>query len=131
MSGPFTLGKHERLKSKKDIDTLFLAGKAFFVFPYKIVYQLKSGLPESSPLQFGVTVPKRNFKRAVDRNNIKRLTRELYRIQKVQLKEHLMNQQLVLQVMFIYTHNAKLSHAELLLPIEEALKRLEKLSVSN
>ena len=54
-------------------------------------------------LQFGVGVGSRNFKRAVDRNRIKRLTRESWRLQNVELKEKLKNTGKQLNVFFIYT----------------------------
>lgn len=126
MSKPFTLGKYERLKSKKDIDALFLSGEAFFIFPFKIVYKFQAIREEVSPLQFGITVPKRNFKRAVDRNYIKRLTREHYRVYKMALKQQLIDRKMELSVMFIYTHSAILSYAEMKSPIEEVLKKLQK-----
>jgi ribonuclease P protein component len=79
ISKSFTLGKKERLKSRKLIDQLFNQGKSFSVFPYRIFYQHQ---PSLENIQAGFGVSSRNFKKAVDRNKIKRLTREAYRIQK-------------------------------------------------
>lgn len=73
----FTFPKKEKLKSKKLIEQLFTEGKTVTNFPIKLIY-----LPctlENTPLKVGVTVAKRNFKSAVDRNRIKRLLREAYR----------------------------------------------------
>ncbi len=74
----FTLGKAERLKSKKLIERLYTEGKSIKVYPLKMVY-LQTEHTSTYPSQAGVSVPKRNFKRAVDRNRIKRLLRETYR----------------------------------------------------
>lgn len=77
----FTLGKEERLKSKKLIGSLYTVGKTIKVFPLRMVY-LQAEHTSSYPAQVGVSVPKRNFKKAVDRNRIKRLMREAYRKEK-------------------------------------------------
>jgi len=75
----FTLGKKERLKSTKLIDQLFNQGKNFSIFPYRIFYQHQPSLQNN---QAGFGVSSRNFKKAVDRIRIKRLTKEAYRLQK-------------------------------------------------
>ena len=75
-----TFSKHERLKSRKLIDALFQSGKTFQVFPFRVFYLWEP--PSAVPVQVGVGASKRNFKRAVDRNRIKRLMREGYRLQK-------------------------------------------------
>ncbi len=76
-----TLGKQERLKSKILIGRLYKEGNSVKSFPLRMVYvQAEHG--SSFPAQVGVSVPKRNFKKAVSRNRIKRLLRETYRKQK-------------------------------------------------
>ena len=77
----FTLGEQERLKSKKLIGKLYEEGKAIKVFPLRMVY-IQTEHTSKFPAQVGVSVPKRNFKSAVDRNRIKRLLRETYRKEK-------------------------------------------------
>jgi ribonuclease P protein component len=74
-----TFSRSERLKSAKQIEALFGSGKSFPLFPFRVFYRWESqeGLPQA-----GVGASKRNFKRAVDRNRIKRLIREGYRLQK-------------------------------------------------
>ncbi len=126
MTKPFSLSKQERLKSKKDIDTLFLTGKAFFVFPFKVFYRLSEHEPTACPLLFGVTVPKRIFKRANKRNTIKRIVRELYRINKQQLKDHLIVNKKTLHVMFVYTHSEILSYHELSPFMLDVLRKMKK-----
>lgn len=77
----FTLGEQERLKSKKLLGKLYEEGKSIKVFPLRMVY-VQTEHTSKFPVQVGVSVPKRNFKRAVDRNRIKRLLRETYRKEK-------------------------------------------------
>ena len=76
-----TLKKKERLKSKKLIKKLFEDGKAIKKFPLRLIYLSINTLPTKS-VQASFSVPKRNFKKAVDRNRIKRLLREAYRQEK-------------------------------------------------
>ncbi|CAL2103813.1 Ribonuclease P protein component [Tenacibaculum sp. 190130A14a] len=78
----FTLGKDERLKSRKLIGKLYEEGISIKVFPLRMVY-IQAEHTSKYPAQVGVSVPKRNFKKAVDRNRIKRLLREAYRKEKL------------------------------------------------
>ena len=77
----FKFPKKEKLKSKKLIDKLFTEGKSVSKYPFRLVY-IKTELIEEVKVQAGVSVSKRNFKSAVDRNRIKRLMRESYRLNK-------------------------------------------------
>ena len=85
-----TLGKLERLKSKKLIEKLYEQGSSVKSFPLRMVY-LQTKHTSDFPAQVGFSVSKRNFKSAVDRNRIKRLLRESYRLQKEILYDHLQN----------------------------------------
>ncbi|MGY3792448.1 ribonuclease P protein component [uncultured Aquimarina sp.] len=73
-----TFGAKERLKSKKEIDLIFSEGKSIARYPVRLIYRKTSSKNESS-IQTSVSVSKRNFKKAVQRNRIKRLLRESYR----------------------------------------------------
>jgi ribonuclease P protein component len=99
----FTLGKKERLKSRKLIAQLFSEGENFPFSPFRIYYLFCPLINSDSPLQFAVSVPAKNFKRAVDRNRIKRLTREAYRLQRNSLQEKLKEKKLQLNIFFVYT----------------------------
>ena len=107
MPAQFTLGKTERLKSRKAIEQLFKQGKSFVVSPFRVYYVIKkpaAGIPYSLPnIQFGAGASTKNFKKAVDRNRIKRLTREAWRLQKKSVQEILKEKKLQLDVFFIYT----------------------------
>jgi ribonuclease P protein component len=76
-----TLGKEERLKSKKLIEKLYSEGNSVKIFPLRMMY-VQALHTSDFPCQVGVSVAKRNFKRAPDRNRLKRLMRETYRLQK-------------------------------------------------
>jgi ribonuclease P protein component len=96
-----TFKSKERLKSRKQIASLFETGKIIHAYPYKGLYKIS--LQENEfPAQFAVSVSKKNFKRAVDRNRIKRKIRETYRLQKQELYQVLneFDQNIVLFVIY-------------------------------
>ena len=106
MRKQFTLGKEERLKSRKQIEQLFDKGKSFVVAPFRIYFIVNSESPiqkGESRLKFGTGVSAKIFKKAVDRNRIKRLTREAWRLQKNEITEKASETQRQLNVFFIYT----------------------------
>uniref|UniRef100_F4C357 Ribonuclease P protein component n=1 Tax=Sphingobacterium sp. (strain 21) TaxID=743722 RepID=F4C357_SPHS2 len=76
----YTFKKEERLCNKKLLTKLFQSGSSFILYPYRISFLPSQHLPY--PIQIVVSVPKRRFKRAVDRNLLKRRTKEAYRLQK-------------------------------------------------
>ena len=82
-----TFPKEEHLCRKKLIEELFgKQGSSFGVYPLRIVW-IKSEAPTAAPPQVLISVSKRTFKRAVDRNRLKRLIREAYRLNKYRLME--------------------------------------------
>ena len=106
VSKQFTLGKNERLKSRKQIEKLFAEGKSFVVNPFRVYYTVDKILNAQHSVfnvQFGIGVSSRNFKKAVDRNRIKRLTREAWRLQKNELKETAISLGKQMNVFLIYT----------------------------
>lgn len=72
-----TYSKQERLISKKAISLLFKEGRSFFKYPYKLLFSVTSA--EAQLPKVLISIPKKNFKKAVDRNKLKRQTREIYR----------------------------------------------------
>lgn len=87
-----TFRKSERLCSKKELERLFSEGHGFVCFPYSVRW-IEAGQSENviqtEPVRVVVSTSKRRFRRAVDRNRVKRLTRECYRLHKQHLYEML------------------------------------------
>ena len=140
MGKQFTLGKNERLKSRKQIEHLFNKGKSFAANPFRIYYSLSKTLNTQSSIpmaiginiQFGVGVSSKNFRKAVDRNRIKRLTREAWRLQNLELKQRLKIAKTQLVVFFIYTGKELPDFAILKGKVAVALKKLaEKIDESD
>jgi ribonuclease P protein component len=73
--------KKGKLKSKKLIEQLFVEGQSVSAYPLRLVY-IQSSFNDDTAVKTGFSVSKRNFKKAVDRNRIKRLLRESYRLHK-------------------------------------------------
>ncbi|HEY4290703.1 MAG TPA: ribonuclease P protein component [Puia sp.] len=109
MSQRFTWKKAEKLKSRKRIERVFREGKSFSLFPYRVIFLLQrievggDAATDWAALQAGFGASSRHFKKAVDRNRIKRLGREAYRLQKEPLLQRLTAKGLSLAVFFIYT----------------------------
>lgn len=106
-----TFTKEERLCSKRLIDDLFHNSFSFVLYPYRIVFQPKSSEDSVSPAQSILSVSKRRFKRAVDRNAVKRRMREAFRLQKDELYLFLQEHSLNLLVAFQYVGKEQLPYA--------------------
>ena len=103
MAKRFGFGKKERLKSKKAIEALFTKGKTLSQFPLRVMYVFETVQNEQDAIvQAGVTASKKHFKKAVDRNRIKRLLRECYRLQKLQLIETVKQKKLKAHLFFMF-----------------------------
>ena len=84
----YTYPKEEKLKSRKLIDLLFTEGKSVSKFPLRLAY-IQSDFGEGLPIKMGVSVSKKYFKKASDRNYFKRVMRETYRLNKNLLIDNL------------------------------------------
>jgi len=102
----YTLRKRERIKHKKLIEKIFANGKSFLVYPFKVMWietdSKAIGYNTEYPAQFAISVSKKKFKKAVDRNLLKRRSREAYRLNKHILYNELETQNRQLAFMFIY-----------------------------
>ncbi len=95
-----TLPKAERIKSKLTIDRLFAGNnQSVMAYPFRVVYMTTEQSHPTAAMM--VSVPKKRFHNAVDRNRIKRMAREAYRLQKQQLVETLQERQHTLAIAFI------------------------------
>ena len=121
----FGFPKAERLKSRKQIDQLFEQGKAFSVFPIRVIYRFQNA--EEGSLQAGVTASKKYFKKAVDRNRLKRLLRETYRLQKEELVKQVKETGKSAVVFFIYTDKTIAEFETIKAAMAKCLQRLSKI----
>lgn len=105
----FTYPKNEKLKSRNTIDVLFTQGKSVSKFPLRLVY-LPLHLDQDEKIKIGVSVSKKHFKKASDRNYYKRVLRECYRLNK-----HLLVDQLdkPYAMMLLYQSKDPLDFAEI------------------
>jgi len=96
------LTKQERLYKKKEIGLLFEEGESSFSYPYKVKWY-ETDIPQNGvPVQILISVSKRSFKKAVSRNNIKRLIKEAYRTQKHKLWDMLKDRENQIHIAIIY-----------------------------
>jgi ribonuclease P protein component len=124
-------GKKEKLKSRKLIENLFATGKSLNVFPIRVSYKFLSLQGEErSGMQVGVSVSKKNFKKAVERNRIKRLLREAYRLQKKPILELLKEKGLQGNVFFIYTDKSLPDYETVFATITKCLENLKRKAIA-
>lgn len=125
MAKVYTLSMNERLYLRNSVSELFAKGKSFMVFPYRVTYRILPGDdPRPARVAIMTIAPKKRFKHAVDRNHVKRLTREAYRIQKHPLIAHLEQKGLKLDVAFIFSDAKQISFEESRRRIGKAIQML-------
>jgi len=117
--GKFTFQKAERLSKEKLIKELFEKGSSFYLFPFKVFVMINPDR-EVPFHQVLISVSKRNFKRAVDRNLIKRRIREAYRLNKAQLSD-----QNKLMIAYIYSVKEILPSAQIHERLIKTFKRFD------
>ena len=118
------LPKTERLYHRKHIQELFRESSSLFVHPFKLVYHLSPALVPEAP-QVLFTVPKKAFRRATQRNRLRRQVREAYRLHKHVLHEAL-PPATTLRLAIIYVGKTTLPYANLEKRLISVLQRLER-----
>ena len=111
----FTFKKEERLCSRQLIDQLYAEGHRLMAFPYSVQWMTVEG-----PCQVLIVAPKRRFKHAVDRNRVRRLTRECYRLRKPDFYAFLEEHSISIVFSMVYVHNE-------IMPFEQLGKKMDKL----
>ena len=120
----FSFQKEERLKSRKVIGQLFQKGHSFTSFPIRFIW-VKMDAPLSDfPFQMSLSVPKRKFPSAVDRNRLRRRIREAYRLNKNTLYEKFENQDVQFGLMLIYVAKEAMTYQEIENGIQKGFKKL-------
>lgn len=125
MARLYTFGKEEKLKSRKGIDALFRTGSRMSHPPLRIWYRFLPAGEEASPVQTGVGASKKGFKRAVDRNRIKRLLREAYRLQKAPFLQAVADGKMNCHLFIMYTGKELPQYTNLYTAINHCLEDLQ------
>lgn len=121
-----TFTRAERLKSRKVIEQLFKQGQSFAQYPLRLVWKVIEERQSDFPAQFALTVPKKKFKKAVQRNRIRRLMREAYRLNKHRLYDALQKEEKQLALLVIYTGQETMTFAEIEAAMQQMLRRFVK-----
>ena len=120
----FTYPNPEKLKSKTTIDALFSEGKSVSKYPLRLVY-VENTKTNAEGLKMGVSVSKKYFKKAVDRNYFKRILRETYRLNKAILLE---NNDKNYAFMFFYQTKERLSYTEIELKTKQLFQKFNEIT---
>jgi ribonuclease P protein component len=115
--------KRERMVSKRLMDALFVGSRSMAAFPLRAIYLYKERARDDEPVQILISVPKKRFKHAVDRNRVKRQIREAYRRHKQLLHETLPAQQQLL-LAFVWLSDRHLASAEVENRVQSLLRRI-------
>ena len=130
MPSVFTYQKTDKLKSRKQTQHLFSTGQAINVFPIRLIYTIEpipstaDNLSLTSVLQAGVGAPSRTFRKAVQRNRVKRLLREAYRLEKPNFISQASLENKRVNLFFLYTDALVLTQVEIQGKVKEALSLL-------
>ena len=117
----FTLSKEERICSKKLINELFTGnGRSMTAFPLRVVFMKRTIVDDQPRAAMLVSVPKRYFKHAVDRNRVKRQVREAFRRHKSMITQNLTDDHESVAMAFVWLTNEKYPSSE----VENRMVRL-------
>lgn len=120
----FSFKKTERLYHRNEIQELFEKGSSFYLYPFKVIYIAEPIEAKIKPQQILISVPKRKFKKAPDRNFIKRQVREAYRHHKTLIDPEKLNKNL--RIAYIYTSDKKMPSVVLTKKLKKTLERLNQ-----
>jgi len=121
--------KKERIYKFSDFQELTSKGNVLFCYPFRCIYL--SYPSDCFQLKFAVSVSKKNFKLAVDRNRIKRLIREAYRLQKNEIFAPLENQKNEILFLIIYIEKKEIPFIIIRKQLNILLNRLVKINQKN
>ncbi len=117
----FTLSKEERICSKKLINELFTGnGRSMTAFPLRVVFMKRTIVDDQPRAAMLVSVPKRYFKHAVDRNRVKRQVREAFRRHKSMITQNLTDDHESVAMAFVWLTDEKFPSSE----VENRMVRL-------
>ena len=117
----FTLSKEERICSKKLINELFTGnGRSMTAFLLRVVFMKRTIVDDQPRAAMLVSVPKRYFKHAVDRNRVKRQVREAFRRNKSIITQNLTDDHEAVAMAFVWLTDEKFPSSE----VENRMVRL-------
>jgi ribonuclease P protein component len=120
----FSFSKQERLCNRNDFQKLFSEGRSFYCYPFRCIYLWKETSDFS--VKIAVSVSKKKFKRAVDRNRIKRIARESYRLEKGILYQKYTDTSKQVDILVIYTETKILPFLFVRKKIIEIMNKIKK-----
>lgn len=120
----YRFNKSEKLKSRKSIESLFRSGSTFSSPPFRLLYRRVEDF--AVPVQMTVAIPRRSIRRAVDRNLLKRRTREAYRLQKQGLMERVSGKKTGYEILFLYQSGEIADYKSIRSAVRVLLTRLEQ-----
>ncbi len=120
MTKKFAFTKDERLKKKKDFEKLIKKGKTINVFPFHCKFYISDNNQKNMLFKVAVAVKKKVFKKATQRNTIKRRTRESIRLNATELKNIQTSQNKNIFILMVYNHNNILIYKD----IEQKIKEI-------
>ena len=127
----FSFNKDERITGESRIENLFIKGVSFVAYPLRVVYHIPSSCAQV-PVSVLISVPKKRIKSAVERNKIKRLIREAYRLNKHILTEingEKDNRQI--DIAFVYVKDELMSYLSIEKGMQKALAELKNRLIVN
>jgi ribonuclease P protein component len=122
----YNFAKEERLHSKRNIQSLFEQGNSYFQYPFKVYYHFSPARESEVAASILFSVGKKSFKKAVDRNKIKRLCRESYRLNKNPLIQALKSKNKKVDLAFIYVGKSIPDFQELQTRLVKSLHQLQE-----
>jgi ribonuclease P protein component len=120
-----TFSSEERIKSRKLLEKLYQEGEQIKNFPYRLKY-LKVAFDSGAQVQIVVSIPKRNVKKAVKRNRLRRQIKEVYRLNKADLLSQFKDKEKGLALFLIYTGKENQQYEYLESKLKELLEKLQK-----
>lgn len=120
---PYTFGKEERLCSRSLMDRLYADGHRLLAFPFSVQWLAVEG---TQPCQIMIVAPKRRFRHAVDRNHVRRLTRECWRLRKPDFYTFLQEHNLCIVLSLVYVHNEIMPHDQLAHKMDKLIELLRQ-----
>jgi ribonuclease P protein component len=134
MPALFSYTKQEKLKSRKMLEQVFAGKKSFTIFPFKVFYFFPVEVM-NFPVKAGVGTSGKFFKKAVDRNRIKRLIRETYRVHKTPLYDFITkhNKQVAFFILYIGKELPHMHKLQIKMPlvIDKLINALHENNVAN